>query len=391
MKYPSMPTLKSNLIASAVLSASLGLPATAVAQNGVIESLKEGDVIANFRLRHEGVDDSSNKDASALTLRSVIGYETPTLNGFKLLAEYEDVRALGDDYAPEKNGYALVADPENSEINRAQLSYSQDAFKAIIGRQKIILDNARFVGNVGWRQNEQTFDAVKIDYTVDAVEVQYAYVDQVNSILRKFDADVSNHLLNVSYTGLEQGKLTGFAYLLKDDDSKAKNDTYGVRFAGKQALDNLNLIYSASYATQSTDSFDASYLAIEGGLKVAGITLAAGNETLGSDDGKYGFQTPLATKHAFNGWADKFLGTPKDGLSDTYVKAVTKVAGIKLLAMYHSYKADEGNTTYGTETNLLAAKKINKNFSLGIKAAAYKADDFNKDTDKLWIWGQASF
>ena len=37
-----------------------------------------------------------------------------------------------------------------------------------------------------------------------------------------------------------------------------------------------------------------------------------GYEELGSNAGLYGLQTPLATLHAFNGWADKFLVTPVD-------------------------------------------------------------------------------
>src|SRR5690606_12592617 len=105
------------------------------------------------------------------------------------------------------------------------------------------------------------------------------------------------------------------------------------RFSGKQAVNDLSVLYSAEYALQKADNFDASYLALEGGVLVQGVTLALGYESLGSDDGAYGFQTPLATKHAFNGWADKFLiSTPVDGLTDTYVKVATAVAGVNLLA-----------------------------------------------------------
>ncbi|MGB1092569.1 MAG: hypothetical protein ACPGYX_10615, partial [Oceanobacter sp.] len=117
-------------------------------------------------------------------------------------------------------------------------------------------------------------------------------------------------------------------------------------------------------------------------------------ETLGSDDGAYSFQTPLATKHAFNGWADMFLATPASGLQDTYVKAVTKVAGVKLLGMYHDYSSDEGGIDFGSEINLLAAYKIDKNFTVGAKMAKYSAgdDDSGKvDTDKLWVWASAKF
>lgn len=366
----------------------------AMAEETFTDTLKKGDVIIDLRLRYESADDddAADKDsATALTLRSRLGYETADLNGFKILYEIEDVRAVIDDYAPENTDYDTVADPENTEINRAQISYSKDGFSLVAGRQRIILDNARFVGNVGWRQNEQTFDAVKAGYKTGDLNVQYAYIDQVNGILRRFDADVSDHLLNITYSGLTAGSLTGYAYLLKDDDSDAKLDTYGARFAGKTAINDINLIYSAEFATQSSDDFDAGYYALEGGVVLSGITLALGNETLGSDDGAYGFQTPLATKHAFNGWADKFLVTPTDGLNDTYIKAAGAVAGIKLLAMYHDYSADEGNEDKGSEVNVLAAKSFSEHYSAGLKYAAYSAGDKGTDSDKAWLWLEAKF
>ncbi|MCD8522821.1 MAG: alginate export family protein [Saccharospirillaceae bacterium] len=384
-----------------LIAAALGLAASQIvfsqsvlAENRITDTLKQGDVIADLRLRYESADDddAADKDsASALTLRSRLGYETADLNGFKALYEIEDVRAVIDDYAPENTDYDTVADPENTEINRAQISYSKDGFSVVAGRQRIILDNARFVGNVGWRQNEQTFDAIKAGYKTGDLNIQYAYIDQVNGILRRFDADVTSHLFNAAYSGLKAGTLTGYAYLLKDDDSDAKLDTYGARFAGKTAVNDLNLIYSAELATQSSDDFDAGYYALEGGVVLSGITLALGNETLGSDEGAYGFQTPLATKHAFNGWADKFLVTPADGLSDTYVKVAGAVAGIKLLAMYHDYSAVKGSDDKGSEVNFLAAKGFSEHYSAGLKYAAYSAGDTGTNSDKAWLWLEAKF
>ncbi len=365
-----------------------------LAEDTAVDMLKKGDAIIDLRLRYESVndDDAAAKDsATALTLRSRLGYETAGFNGFKVLYEIEDVRAAIDDYAPENTDYDTVADPENTEINRAQISYSKDGFSLVAGRQRIIPDNARFVGNVGWRQNEQTFDAVKAAYKTGNLNLQYAYIDQVNGILRKFDADVTSHLLNATYSGLKAGNLTAYAYLLKDDDSDAKLDTYGARFTGKTAVNDLSLIYSAELATQSSDDVDASYYALEGGVVLSGFTLALGNETLGSDDGTYGFQTPLATKHAFNGWADKFLVTPADGLSDTYIKAMGTVAGVKLLAMYHEYSTDEGNDDKGSEVNFLAARSFAEYYSAGLKYAAYSAGDNGSDSNKAWLWLEAKF
>ncbi|MFL0807124.1 MAG: alginate export family protein [Oceanobacter sp.] len=388
---------KTLLTAAITLASTQGLLYTSSAQaDSPMVLLDQAKPIANLNLRYESndTDDATgNSPAKAITLRSRLGVQFGDYQGLTGLFEIEDVQAFRDAYAPESKGFDVVADPENTEFNRAQLQYSRDGFSAIVGRQRIILDNARFVGNVGWRQNEQTFDAVKLGYKTDTLNIQYAYVDQVNGILRTFDADTSHHLTNIAYTGLPVGTITAYSYLLEDDDDSGhavKNaDTRGISLKGKQKLNDLTLHYKAEYAAQSAKKFDASYTHLELGLTLSGVSLFVGNETLGSDDGNYGFQTPLATKHAFNGWADQFLATPTVGLSDTYLKAVTKVEGIKLLAMYHTYKADEGSTDYGDEMNFLAAKKLNKHLSTGIKVARYTqgdADSKKVDTNKMWLW-----
>jgi hypothetical protein len=397
---------KKIILASAISTAlfAVAMPSQAAS---VTEFVKEGDVIAQLRVRNETVQqDNTKDDAIAMTARVRLGYETASMAGFKVLAEFDQVVALQDEYGqhpktsigPGADNTSVVADPAAGDINRAQISYKSDEFGATLGRQRIILDNARFIGNVGWRQNEQTYDAARIDVTaVENLTATYAYIAQRNDILYH-DIEVKDHLLNIGYK-TPVGKVSAYAYLLDETDSKKTYDTFGLRFKGKTALDALDILYTAEYATQTQNSGaagakdnDAAYSLIEGGVKVSGVTLAAGMETLGGD-GTYGFSTPYATGHAFNGWTDQFLGTPAKGLSDTYVKAVTKVAGVKLLAVYHDFASDKDGDDLGSEINLLAAKKFDKNFSAGIKFAQYSATDESGkvDTDKLWVFAEAKF
>ena len=108
-------------------------------------------------------------------------------------------------------------------------------------------------------------------------------------------------------------------------------DTYGIRFSGSTQAGDTKLLYSAEFASQSSESvssnFDADYLMLEAGAVFKGVTAKVGYEELGSDNGAYGFSTPLATLHKFNGWADQFLGTPAQGLVDTSVTLAGKLAG----------------------------------------------------------------
>ncbi|MBE0483627.1 MAG: alginate export family protein [Bacterioplanes sp.] len=373
------------------LICGIALSSASWADSSWQDTLASTKPLADVRLRYESHDsDNAFKTAHALTLRSRLGLESASVAGFTALVEIEDVRALIDDYRPENSPYDIVADPVNTEFNRVQLQYQVDGLTVTLGRQRIVLDNARFVGNVGWRQNEQTFDALRVAYQLNDAHIQYAFIDQVNDILFA-SQDVSHHLFNVRYDGLPLGQLTGYAYLLKDDNTDANNNTVGGRFHGKHAVKDVSLLYSVELATQQTDDFSANFIALEGGVLVNGVTLAIGHERLGSDDGEYGFQTPLATKHAFNGWADKFLGTPADGLTDTYLKVAGTAAGIHLLTFYHDYSADSGNADKGSEINLQATKRFNKHYSAGVKYANYRAGDSSFDTDKAWAWVQANF
>jgi hypothetical protein len=389
-----------SLLAVATLPVAMPFPA-AHAESAVTKALAEGTGSASLRYRYEVVDqENMTEDAEASTVRTRVGYKTGEVYGLTGYIEFEDVRVVGSErFNSTANGltqYPVVVDVESTELNQGFLTYKAGAETTVVaGRQRIILDNARFVGNVGWRQNEQTFDALMIsNKSLPDTEVKFAYLGNVNNI-RALNADVKGTLLNVSYSGLSAGKLTGYGYMLDYENSTNDTQTLGVRFSGAQKAGDVKVLYTAEFATQSDyadapATVDADYALLEAGVVAAGVTAKVGYEVLGGD-GVYGFSTPLATGHAFNGWADKFLGTPVTGLQDTYVSVMGKVAGVKLLGVYHTYSADEGSADYGSEINLLAAKKLSKHYSVGVKYASYDADTVSVDTDKLWMWAQASF
>lgn len=361
--------------------------------NAYEQALEEGSPTIDVRYRYEGVDDSVNKDAKASTLRTRLGYTTSDKYDLTAHMDFEHVtRAGSPDYNSTQNGqadYATVVDPDVAELNQAYLRYTGltgSDFK--LGRQRIILDNARFVGNVGWRQNEQTFDALRYDgkFSGDSF-FTYSNIQKVLTITG--GGTYSNHnLINFGIDKLAGGKLTAYAYLLDYDAATvADSSTYGLRYKGSAN----NFLYTLEFAQQSDyadnkNSFSADYMFGEFGYKFGkSVKAFFAYESLGSDSGKAAFQTPLATKHAFNGWADKFLATPATGLNDAYIKLVGKVAGVKLVGVYHDFSANEGGADYGTELDLLVAKKFNKTFTGLIKYADYSADTFSKDTSKLWL------
>ena len=437
--------LKKHAPLVAALAAVFASPAS-LAADTLTAAITGGTTSANLQYRYEDVSTkaASANQAQAQTVRLRLGYATGSYAGFGAMVEAESVQALGAKHYDSRalgqtaNGYAVVADPESHEINQAFLSYSGiPKTVAKWGRQRIKLDNDRFVGNVGWRQNEQTYDGFSIVNTaLAATTLTAAYITNVNRVFSDSAAARSsgpaggNHkmkstLLNANYKGWSAGELSAYAYLLDYAPSTAvlgnTSDTYGLRFKGKAPLGGVKLLYTAEFATQSDGtnnpvSYRANYALLEGGVDLEAVVFKAGYEVLGSDMGATNkasgaavaagksFSTPLATLHAFNGWADMFLTTPSQGLQDVYLSAEGKLAGISLGAVYHDYRADHtsavlSSSKLGSEWNLIASKAFTKNYAMGVKFASYKAAGTpattfgagNVDTKKAWLWGELKF
>jgi len=360
--------------------------------------------IAEVRLRSESVTQSGMpKDAEALTLRGRLGFETAARRATSLLVEGELVWPLATHYNSTVNGkteYPIVADPEAHEINRLQLTSTAIAGTRItIGRQRIALDDQRFVGNSGWRQNEQTFDALRvINTSVRQLTLDLTYLDQVNRVngpespVGRFHGD--SYLASAAYK-LPAGTLTAFANMLEFDEAATdSSSTVGLRFNGSRALGPGKLGFLASYATQHERAnnpldYEADFhaLALTGAYRE--WSLEVGFEQL-TGDGVKGFSTPLATLHRFQGWADKFLTTPPNGIDDRYVTAgyaKAHLLGLERLsatASYHAFDAERGAGDYGSEIDLQARAEW-KRLRVGLKFADYAADGFATDTTKYWV------
>lgn len=376
--------------------------------DALVEALTTGSASADFRLRYEDVEQNNAlKDASVLTLRSRVGYTTGSLGKFSATLEFEDVRIVGgrDSYSVPPTGfkpgeYAVIADPETTELDQGFIQYKSDIITAKLGRQVITYDGHRFVGHVGWRQDRQTFDALRVDVKPDKdATLSYSYIDQRNGIFAEVaDNDAKDHLLNAS-VATPLGKLATYAYLLEvDNGTDNALDTYGLSLTGATAVAGGKFLYALEYAYQDSEQGaiknHAEYQLVELGFGLGGVTAKIGREVLGSDDGSFGFSTPLATLHKFNGWADMFLGTPAVGLVDSYASLDGMLAGGSWAVVYHRFTADEETPALedlGSELDISYTRKFGKHYSAGIKYAAYSADDFAVDTDKLWVWVGLSF
>ncbi|MEX2581402.1 MAG: hypothetical protein WD342_20265 [Verrucomicrobiales bacterium] len=351
--------------------------------------------LADIRTRYEFADIDGKDVSHALTIRERIGLETMAWNGFSALVEGEFSQAVVDDFhggAPGADPFdaanSVIADPETNELNQAYLQY--EGFETIVraGRQRVIYDNAAFIGNVGWRQNEQTFDAVSVsNQAVDRLTFDYAYLNQVNRIFgaeadgslaatpNVQDVAANTHLLNASYTGIEGLTLGGYAYLMDfQDKPNWDNNTFGL--SGKGDLAGLALY--GEIAFQDKAGFDADDQAL---YVHAAATKNIGSQafTLGAEHLDAGFKTPLATVHAFNGYADAFIGGrlegSQNGLADIYLAHATPLLyDIQWTNVLHAYGDNEISTGYGWEFDSVLVKKFDDHFTAIAKFAHFESE-----------------
>ncbi len=378
------------------------------AQTAGSEAFADGQASFSLRYRYERVSqDDLPEEAAAHTLRTRVGYSTSASLPVQALLELENVAHLEsgtfNDTVTARTAYPVIADPQVTEINRAWISMLlAPGASARVGRHRIKYDNDRFVGNVGWRQNEQTFDGLRLTATgISGLKGEYTYVYRVNRVFgadsRNGTFDTRNHFFRLNYAGSAPAKLVGYGYLLDIEEAPAlSSKTFGVRLAGTfDAGSGVTWLYTLEAARQSDhagnpNKFDFGYWAVEPGLRLGDVTVKVGHESL-RGDGMLAFQTPLATLHAFQGFADKFLTTPPDGINDSYATLVYRpkghgpLAGTQLVGVYHHFGTAVGGDDYGSELDLVITRKFAEHFSTTLKIARYEADTRGSDTTKVWL------
>lgn len=405
-------------IMSAMIVSPVSLAHATISSDDPEVLVKDGEFFGEIRYRYEHVEqDGFDKDAQAHTVRTEFGFKTGVYNGFQGLIAAQVVQNIGDnDFNSTTNGnttYPIIADPNVTEINELWLSWSglpQTSVK--IGRQKLGSNNQRFIGGVAWRQNDQTYDAITVKNSrIENLDLKYSYVGNVNRIFGddhpQGDLDSSIHLMDVKYKFADWLTIAGYGYLMEFDLLPARSaQTFGLRATGKLPLsDDWTFLYEAEMATQedyknNTASYDEEYYHIAPAIKGYGFMFKAGYEVLGGD-GTDAFQTPLATAHKYNGWADAFLNIPAAGLEDAYISASyqlndtnTLFDNTKFTIMYHNFDSNDSSSgDYGEELDLLVGKTFDlpdtikpfKSLGVSLKYADYDGDSGIVDRNKVWL------
>jgi len=384
---------------------------------------KNGAIKFDLNTRWENVDQDrgTQKTANAVTSRLRAGLLSPVFHGIQGYAEYEGNLAMVDDYNSTRNNntrYSTIADPEKSELNQLWLSYAGIPDTLIKGgRQRIKLDDDRFIGNVGWRQMETTFDSVLVTHNnqqLFGLTVNAGYIGNVQTFTATNER-IEAPILNVNYKVGDYGNLVGYGYWLnytERENYEKSSETYGLRMTNFQKpgdtlklSDNYGVVYTAEWGHQEDyghgpTKYSVDRLNLMGGLTAYNLTFQGAIEQLDGKGLNKTFDTPLGTNHAFQGWADIFLVTPRNGIRDVFGTMIGTFdrGEVILTGTYHNFTDDTGQLKYGDEWDFSALKKFGKHYSVLAKYAYYSADNYNAadtftntDTQKIWLQGNISF
>jgi hypothetical protein len=398
----------------------VGAPAAAqeTADKTFAEAMSSGDFNLGFRYRYEYVSDDNpglaEDTANASTVRLRMNYRTGQWRNFTAFGEFDyigeillnDFNNLSGD--PGRDDYPVVADPKGPDLNQLYFDYDpSDRTKLRFGRQRILLDNQRFVGGVGWRQNEQTYDAFTLNMKAGGnTTFKYTFANRVRRIVGEAVPGgrhrVDAHLLNANVKLGENWAVTPYYYHLDYQDPGQfglSNATFGVRATGSIPVGESKLALVGEFANQ-TDigdnpvSYDASYINLSAAYTLpSSLSFALGYESLGGDAivGGAAFRTPLATLHAFQGWADMFLATPDAGVEDLFLTVKYKAGKWNLTGVYHDFSAEALSADWGTEFDFSAGRSLGNGYGLLLKAALYDADQYSFDTTKFWVMLTGSY
>ena len=409
--------MKRLLLSLAAMPLILGGMSVCASADDGINVLSNVKFSGEIRPRYESADshlgtDSTRDAAKAFTTRTTIGVGADLfqVSGLSAYLEGTSVNNFGyTNYNGAGTGinlntkYDIIKDPQQARITQAYIDYKIGKTLIRAGRQDVNLDNQRFIGTVDWRQMKQTYDAVAIvDNSIDNLSLLGAYVAGYIGVGEaQASTNTKSVLLHGAYKVNDMLTVTAYDYMLA-----SISDTYGAALTGNIDAGVAKLDYRAEYAKQTDPSLeyqvknvkaDAQYYNLDLGANISGFLAGLNYESLGKAEGSAtkGFNTPLATLHAFNGWADVFLGSTNNaGLNDANVRLgyADKSLG-KLLAVYHKFDAQKSIGTskdLGSEFDVSYGNKIPgiNNLTGLVKGAFYKGGDatgFTNDKTVAWL------
>lgn len=390
-----------------------GLIASVTAAEAVAETTHEWDW--GSRVRYANVDANNSGQSASLLLRG--NMQSQWNDMFSTFVEVDSVSStFKDDHSDgvRFNGQPLLQDPPGTEFNQAFASVNTDRFLLHLGRQRINLDNQRFVGGNGFWQNEQTFDALFSQAKVASnSRFTYSYIANANRIFGE-DADKNNpgrdalpsgitsprppanygdheqhtHLTHFEWNEWDYTRITAYAHRMENLDMPAvSNATYGASYSVNYKVDRLK--YRVQLEAAQQDRFDLGrdrlpYYLVDAGLGVDTLELIARYEVLG-ENGGVAFITPLGSNHKFEGWAGVIGNTPNTGVRTASLGVLWRASPIRVEAHYLFFKDDVRGQAIGEEWDLDIAFRPIRKHNLSLRLAHFEPENNSGAIRKVFL------
>ena len=253
-------TFKLNLVIACTAFALSSITQAAYAEEvpdaeyTLLDAIMQGKPLTSFRLRYENVGQDGNapvltparplEDANAITLRSLIGWQTAPFHNFSFTAQLINVSKLEDNFndstpatgslnaasnQPNKLAYAKVVDPDYTGVNQLYVDWTGiKNTKLRLGRQQVNLDNVRFIGDIGFRQVMQVFDGASVlNKSIPDTEVYLAHFESVQQINTKLRTNGALDIANIKYRISPTESVVGYGYLSSFNDLGFGNVWFG--------------------------------------------------------------------------------------------------------------------------------------------------------------------
>ena len=390
-----------------------GLITSVIATETVAETTHEWDW--GSRARYANVDANNSGQSASLLLRGNVQSQWNDL-----LATFVEVDSVSSTFKDDHsdgvrfNGQPLLQDPPGTEFNQAFATVNTDRFLLHLGRQRINLDNQRFVGGNAFWQNEQTFDALFSQAKLASnSRFTYSYIGNANRIFGE-DADKNNpgrgplpsgitpprppgnygdheqhtHLTHLEWNEWDYTRVTAYAHRMDNlDMPAASNATYGASYSVNYKVDRMK--YRLQLEAAQQDRFDLGraqlpYYLLDAGVGVDTLEFIARYEELGENNG-VAFITPLGSNHKFEGWAGVIGNTPNTGVRTASLGVLWRAAPMRVETHYLFFKDDVRGQAIGEEWDLDIAFRPIRKHNLSVRFAHFEPEHNVGSTRKVFL------
>jgi hypothetical protein len=356
------------------------------------ESPFPGRFEAEVRPRYNHIEESDRPLVTeGGTLRAVAAWHSAPWHGLRLTLEGIHAAHFGperfnDDPARfATSPYPLLPDPRHTGWNRAHVDYSPiEGVRIRAGRQRLRLDNQRWISDNDFRQVPQLFDGVTVAHDLPAnARVTAGHYTRIRDT--SGDAqDVKLTVLNAAWNPAPGHAVAAYGYF--HDQPKTANFTgfadnsyraIGVRAEGTAwRWGRFDVPYVAELAVQRPHGggdrrIRAKYWRVGAGLATGAWTVRMDHETRGSNAGQYGMQMPLTDFYGFNGWTLHFFTVPPEGLRDRWATLRYAVGPLTLYVEGHRFRSDFGALDLGREADVGVTWEAGPGTHLRLQHARY--------------------